>query len=232
MNNLHGVNYSELKGAERVEAMKYFRHIKNYTNTAIAELFGEISRERVRQLIGNTGTGFVTRRKKAIWEQNKHLTNAELAEALELAQHKSASARYREGERHAIQGESGLSINHDHVMYVSKLLNSKGIEHEPTPLRHPYDLRLANGLRVEVLSASPMHPFPNLSMYSFNTRQDVKGRFCDFFACVMSDTLNVFVIPAHLTRVNSPIRFCFPKDYGKISKWVQYHNRFDLLEAK
>lgn len=218
---------------EELAEMRRLRFQELLTTTEIGKRQNPpICRERVRQLIGNTGNGFVTRRKKKIWEQNKHKTNAELATALDLSLSKgSALHRYREGERHAMDGNSGLSVNYTHVNYVSNLLKSKGIEHELTKLRHPYDIHLENGLRVEVLSASPMYPFPDLSMYSFNTRQDKKGRFCDFFICVTSDTLNVFVIPSRLTRVNSPIRFCFPKDYGKISKWLQYHGRFDLLEG-
>lgn len=218
-----------MENLDRVAEMRRLRFQELLTTTEIgARQNPPISRERVRQLIGNTGSGFVTARKKKLWETNKHKTNLELRDVLDLS-HTTSLYNYREGERHDVEG-GGVKVNHTHVMFVSNILKSKGIEHELTKARHPYDLHLENGLRVEVLSASPMFPFPDLSMYSFNTRQDKKGRFCDFFVCVTSDTLNVFVIPARLTRVNSPIRFCFPKDYGKISKWLQYHGRFDLLE--
>lgn len=216
---------------DRIAEMRRLRFQELLTTTEIGLLQNPpISRERVRQLIGNTGRGFVTARKKKIWAQNKDKTNRELLEALGFSSTTSLY-RYREGERHDIVG-GGIKINADHVNYVSNLLKLKGIEHELTKARHPYDLHLENGLRVEVLSASPMsHIFPGLNMYNFNTRQEIKGRFCDYFACVTTDTLNVFIVPARLTRLTSPIRFCFPKDYGRISKWLQYHNRFDLLDT-
>lgn len=225
------MDYSQLKGDERVKEMKRLRHIHNFTNTEIGRLFNNLSRERVRQLIGNTGRGFVTRRRKKIWEENKHKTNAELKDALGLSS-AAAACGYREGERHEVKG-GGWKVNYDHVNYVSNLLKSKGIEHQLTKAMSPYDIHLENGNRLCVLSASQLF-LPNIysPLYSFNTRQDVKGRFCDFFICVTSDTLNVFIIPAMKTRMNSPIRFCYPKDHGKISKWVQYHGRFDLLEVK
>lgn len=221
MNNLHGV--------ERVEEMKRLRHIENWTLDAIGREFGNITRERVRQLIGNTGRGFQTRRRKMIWQENKHKTNEELGEAMGISSQTSIF-KYRQGERHDAKDGSNHKVNYDHVKFFSDVLTQKGISHEIMKARHPFDILLSDGTRIEVLSNRGFQlPGGYATCRSFNTRQDVKGRHCDYFACIISDTLEIFIIPAHLTRINSPIRFCHPTTHHRKSKWLQYQDRFDLL---
>lgn len=217
---------------EEIAEMRRLRFQEELTTTEIGlRQNPPISRERVRQLIGNTGRGFVTRRKKKLWRLNKGKTNAEIRELLDLGNN-SSLAIYREGERHEVEG-GNAKIGYDHQVYVSNVLKAKGIENELGKSRGQCSIILKNLKRVQVLSARPLkYPGVYSPMYSFNTRQDKRGRYCDFFICVCSDTLNIFVIPARLTRVNSPIRFCYPNEHWRKSKWMQYYGRYDLLEAE
>lgn len=208
--------------------MRRMRFQENLTLAEIGAKFGGLCRERVRQLIGNTGRGFTTRRRKRIWEQNKHKTNSELRQALDLSSDTSLY-RYRQGERHEIEGGT-VKKGYDIENYVSNVLKSIGIENTLMNYRHPFDMLLPDGTRIEILSTAPfILPGGRAQCYSFNTHQDKKGRYCDYFICVASDTMEIWVIPAHLTKTNSPIRFCPRSDHWIKSKWLQYQNRFDLL---
>ena len=219
---LHGVT-------DRVAEMRRLRFTENLTLEEIGAKFGGLCRERVRQLIGNTGRGFVTRRKKKIWEQNKHKTNYELSNALGVSS-KTTVFRYRNGERHEVAGGAAKK-GYDMENYVSNVLKSMGFENTLMGYRHPFDMLMADGTKVEVLSTAPfILPGGRAECYSFNTHQDKKGRYCDYFVCVASDTMEIWVIPAHLTKTNSPIRFCPHSDHWIKSKWLQYQNRFDLLK--
>lgn len=217
---------------DRVEEMRRLRFQELLTNTEIGlRQNPPISRERVRQLIGNTGRGFVTARRKRIWEENKYETNQKLSEMMEISESRVVKG-YREGEWHNIKS-GNVKTFQDAQKFVSAMLVIKGYENEMTGLRAGYSFLLENGNKVQLIACHPVQvPRCWAKTYSFNTRAEKVGIRCDFFICLCLDTLDMFVVPSDKVRgTGTPIRFSFPPTRHYKSKWLQYHGRFDLLDT-
>ncbi len=202
------------------------RYVAKLTLQEIADKFG-ISRERVRQRIGNSGftaTQARVKKNKKLYEQFKHLSNSALKKAMGL---KTAN-RYRDDSRHAIEG-GDLQIGAEAEEAVSKKLSRIGFKNTLMPHFHCFDILLDNGIKVDVKSSDPMTTTKTISScYTFQTKKGVKGNYCDFLILYLRDVQEYFVVP--MKDAGNIIRFCFPEpDWGKKSKWHQYHNRFDLL---
>jgi len=208
---------------DRIHEMKRLRFEELLTNTEIGRRQNPpISRERVRQLIGNTGRGFSTRRKKRIWEQNKHLSNSKLSE--ELGVGAGQVILYREGEWHGAEESRAWSQE-----TVSKILSEHGFKNKLLQNKWHRRIFLENGKEIHVISSNPLDLYgTGAKSYTFTTR-DQK---CDFYACLCIDTMDVFIIPYKATRKRTPIRFTFPCTHHNKSKWLSYCNRFDLLEKE
>lgn len=212
--------------ANRTDQMQELRYKHKWTIEKIGKFFN-ISRERVRQLIGNTGR--ITQRDKAsrmldLYESNKGLSNAQLGRLLGI---KSVS-KYRNGERHNIDGSGYPKIGADTEELVSERLSYLGIGHKLMPYAHPFDILLDTGSRVDVKSAEPISlRFYLFPCYTFHTKVIEKGHYCDFFILVLRDLTDFFVVP--FKDAKDCIRFSYPQ-YGYPSKWLKYHNRFDFLK--
>lgn len=110
---------------------------------------------------------------------------------------------------------------------VSSKLLSLGFLNTLMPYAHSFDILLSGGVRVDVKSSHPMNKSKTASsLYNFNTGTYRKGSYCDFLILVLLDTRDFFVVP--VGEAKGIIRFCWP---GKSSKWLKYHNRFDLLKG-
>jgi hypothetical protein len=209
----------------RTKQMRSMRFDQHLTLQEIADHFGGLSRERVRQILGNTGK-IGKSAKRRIYERNRHLSNKELAELMHI---KPVSVSgYRSGERHEMSG-GYVKIGTDVENAVSKKLASLGIGHKLMGHHHPFDILLNNGVRVDVKSSSlktyPRWPTP---VYNFVPKSKRRGRYCDFFILVCQDTNDMFVVPYEDAK--ETIRFAWPK-YYRASHWHKYHNRFDLLRT-
>lgn len=220
---------------QRVPEMEHLRFNLGWTLQAIADKFG-ISRERVRQKLGNTGQVHhkVTFEKRTeIAKKNQKLSSQKLAKLLgiqpgNLSQFRDTSVR------HEIEG-GWAAIGTEMENYASRVLNHHGIKHQLMGHHHVFDILLDNGLRIDVKSSDPIKGITKIaSTYSFRTSQETRGNYADFFLCITRDTKEIFIIPASETRGNStPIRFSWPNPRSGIkSKFHQYHNRFDLLKGK
>jgi hypothetical protein len=203
--------------------------VKMWSLERIATKYG-ISRERVRQIIGNSGH-LVQSRQRRIYEENKHLSNSRLSDAMGVVI--GSLYHYRSGERHEIdEGGKGGGQKAGAEMedLVSKKLHSIGIDNTLMPHQHPFDILLQNGKRVDVKSTDPAAISRNSPIYSFTTGTYRKGNYCDFLILVLRDVTEYFVVP--IDDAKGIIRFCWPEtSFGKKSKWLRYHNRFDLLKA-
>lgn len=207
---------------ERTTQIKRLRFVENWTLQMIADKYG-VSRERVRQILGNTGTGFINEFHRKLVTQYS-LTNNRVSEITGL--HTSTIMKYRKGMRHDIEGgtvKAGMDIED----YVSESLTKMGITNELKSHHHPFDIELLDGTRIDVKSSAPLKNFPK-NTYNFHPPGKEKGEYADFYVCVTSDTKDIFVIPFHEIKKGTPIRFCFPPK-KKGSKWHKFHNRFDLL---
>lgn len=214
---------------ERLEKIKNLRFSRNYTLQEIANEF-RLSRERIRQLIGNTGRGYKNRRIRKLYENNKHLSNTELSEITGIV---NISSYRKDGIRHKINGGS-LKIGVYFEELVSKTLNKNGISHKLMPHNHPFDILLDNGIRIDVKSVSPSRLLTKITnTYSFNPNKKRRGNYADYFICVLIDTEEMFVIPSSEIKKSSPIRFSWPRPTrGKESKYHKYHNNFDVLQKQ
>jgi hypothetical protein len=100
------------------------------------------------------------------------------------------------------------------------------------PHHHEFDILLENGKRVDVKAASRTMKPPSSKcypFYSFGTKKPERGNYCDFFICVVVPTVDLFIIPFDDAGRDS-IRLIHPP-HKRVSKYFQYHNRFDLLKG-
>jgi hypothetical protein len=210
----------------------YFEEL--WTSNQIAEKYS-VSVTRVRQIVGpNRGMGGTAARRNSIISIARKAidkTSTELAKSFGLS--RETISAYRKGLRVVIKGGSA-GTGYSFESAVSKKLNEWGIEHSLMPNNHPFDIQTKDGGRLDVkartVSENSSRETP---MYNFNLNQKKRGRYADFFILVISNGKNdFFVIPASETKLNTPIRFCWPPaNKGAESKWLQYHNRFDLLKG-
>lgn len=208
----------------RNEDMKKLRLEQGMSNTDIADMYG-ISRERVRQIVGNTGRMF-----RNEWTEKLavgyDLESVEDIKTLPGTQRvwKSLWGKFR----HKAKG-GHIEIGQAYEEKASKILRSMGIPNKLMPTHHPFDILLDNGIRIDVKKsefdmsslptqkcASPTYPISNMKY----------GEDCDFFFVFVPDA--VFIIPSSEIQVDR-IRICYPQMGRKPSKWTQYKDRFDLL---
>jgi hypothetical protein len=155
------------------------RFTENWTLQEIATKYG-ISRERVRQMVGNSGAGYRQRKIKAYVVNNKDKTNREIS--LELGVTKGYLGRYRHDHRHAIDG-GNLEMGARWEEIVSKILIDHGINNTLMPHHHEFDILLENGKRVDVKAASRTMKPPSSKcypFYSFGTKKPERGNYCDW----------------------------------------------------
>lgn len=208
----------------RVEEMNRLRFVEKMTLQEIADKY-QLSRERVRQIIGNTGAGYKFRRRIKIALNHPELTNSQISEQLGV-NYKTVST-YRSRQRHAIE-DGFVKKGVDSEERVSEKLNNLGIEHKLMPLQHPFDIQLANGKRIDVKSAyKKMHPkSQRYDYYSFGIEKTRRGNYADFFILyIVPEDLCLVVpfeyAPKEMIHINTPI-------YSK-GKFARFINNFDLL---
>ena len=106
------------------------------------------------------------------------------------------------------------------------------------PNRHPFDILLDNGIRINVKSAwsgrippSQIGKCINPS-YHFNLLCN-KLNNADIFILVIPDTKDMFIIPADiLPKSVTNITMCWPTARPEIGKYQKYLNRWDLLDRQ
>ena len=209
--------------------MNHLRFVEKWSLQQIADEF-DISRERVRQLIGNSGTGFISLRKQELYDENKNLDNKVLSEMLGYTQPQTISSVYRKnGIRHEITG-GRLKVGTEVENMVSEKLTELGIKNKLMPHFHTFDILLDSGVRVDVKSAAPWKNYKGKSAaYSFLIETKSRGNYCNYFILVLRDVLEFFVVPIEAT--SNSLTFCWPVSGKRISRLAQYHNRFDLLRG-
>lgn len=208
----------------RNETMKKLRLEQGMSNTDIADMYG-ISRERVRQIVGNTGRMFRNEWTKEL-ATDYDLSLVDDIKTLPGTQRvwKSLWGKFR----HKAKG-GHIEIGQTYEAKASELLKSMGISNKLMPTHHPFDILLDTGVRIDVKRSefdvsslqtqkcvSPTYPIANMKY----------GKDCDFFFVFVPDA--IFIIPASEVSTDR-IRICYPQMGRKPSKWNQYKDRFDLL---
>lgn len=221
--------------AARKEDMRELRLTHGWTLQRIADKYS-ISRERVRQVIGNTGT--ISFRNSAVFkddlflEDTKHLTNDELCELLNV--NYVTVSRQRGGIRHAVKGNGNVRKAFESEELASAWLKAKGINNELMAFRHPFDILALDRVRIDVKVAygSCISPSQhNISpTWTFHVENGNKRDDTDFYLCIIAPTEEIFVIPAgKIPRNTGTIRFCWPTLRPELSNWQNYLDAYNLI---
>lgn len=225
---------------QRDYEMVELRTEENWSLQMIANKFG-LSRERVRQIIGNSGSRYGGFHHGSLDPSDRELiinspdkTNDQLA--IETGASQSVISSLRGKTRHAIkESDTPLSIGFRSEELVSSLLSEMGIDNELMPCHHPFDI-LANGnVRVDVKTSGKVHNDRMVSpQYAFHVRGSKKRQDTDFYICLTSDTMDAFIIPASaIPESLLQVTFCWPRALRKhrdCIDWRPYHNRWDLIQ--
>lgn len=219
---------------KRNDEMNTLRWGKSWTLQEIADEYG-ISRERVRQIVGNSGyKNAKTKRNKAATLANSYMINDDIAQALGVSV--PTVSKYRRGTRHAIKG-SNLYVGVEKEESYAKTLESMGMNVELMPHSHKYDA-IVNGYRVDFKYCGTEYNPPSMHKskyprWRFNVRSGEKRDDCDFYFCVTAND-DVFIIPSLLVpRTMNHLIFTYPRGRtGMAAKWQLYKDRYDLLEER
>jgi len=222
---------------ERRQDMVNLRYVLGWTLQKIADRYG-ISRERVRQIIGNSGHIAIktTDRLKdeEFLQQTANLTNEELADMLGVSQ--QTVAKHRGDMRHAIK--NGNSAAYRGAMIedkVSEILKEKGISNELMPFKNGFDILALDTVRIDVKSAYKNWNPPSSNFVSplwrFKIQSGViKRKGTDFYACYIVPTEELFVIPSNvIPETREYIAFCWPTTRPTMSKYQKYLNAYHLI---
>lgn len=207
---------------KRNEDMAMLRFRDGLTLRKIGEIYG-ITRERVSQIIGNTGYDFIKK-----WTENR-------AKNIDLSRLNSGELRDLPGHLYVYKKEyakihhKNNGISYQSEVLVSSKLAGLGYPNKIKRAGHPYDIELDNGTRIDVKHTDHSHKYyrgqvsPGWRFVHFK-----RGVDCDFFICVIPSG-EMFVIPSSETVRNTYIVIMWPQTGQKKSKWAKFYNRFDLL---
>ena len=216
------------KDHARIETMKYLRDVGGKTLQEIADIYG-VSRERIRQIIGNTGlvAGKMKFEKRVNFiSSHANLTNSQISEEIGLP--KTQVAHYRFGARHKLS-DGAVKRGAEAEDYISNILDANNINHKLMPHHNRFDILLENGKRVDVKAAYKIGNSPSLYRGRYNFKiMDIEQ--ADYYICIIMETKDIFIIPASEIPKNSyKVAFPWPPK-NKRSKYKKYHNNFDLLK--
>ncbi len=223
---------------ERNQEMYKMRYVDGMTLNEIGKVKG-ISRERVRQIIGNTGREFRSNWTKELIQSRKvhlaHWTDLKNAPGV-----KREWQRVWGQERHEVRGGSP-EVGFYFEELASVILAENGVSNMLMPNRGSYDIEAENGARIEVtvsntdvskMSSQNKCVYPTFSIpHRYND--------CDFLFAFIPDKqeegeYTYYIIPIyeliHLQGNDPRIRIPHPPMSQKKSKWHQYHKRIDLIK--
>lgn len=224
---------------ERADVMVFLRTKMGWPLNRIGKKFG-ISRERVRQIVGNTG------RVESV-EKNDLITDIKAAEygttdaelATELGVPVSTISRHRAGMARRISNENSKGrIGQIWEEWTADMLTKMGMACQLMPPKNRgYDL-LVNGFQVDVKVARSGGISPSLQgrmvnpAYSFGTNKIEGEEPIDFYCFIIAESEDMFIVPYGAVPSGTiQVRFCWPTARPTMGKYQKYHNRFDLLTA-
>lgn len=220
----------------RKDEMKELRKTK--TLQEIANIYG-LTRERVRQIIGNTWDALKEARKEkmnkvindrgSFIESHEYLDNDELSKLMaEKFGVKQIDYKLRSKSRHALKKESSIRLGAEAEEIVSNKLSELGIKNKLMSHVESFDILLENGIKIDVKSAQKPTSFSKQPRYAFGVRKDKKGEYCDYFICYVFPEDVFYVIPSY--EVGDVSVIFIPYHRKKISRWNKYLNCFSVLQ--
>ena len=211
--------------------MILLRQEKLWTLQMIGDKFG-VSRERVRQIIGNTGNGYKSKRTRRIARSMLDKTNEEVAKIAGVSDSRISS--YRSDIRHAVEPNSPIGVGVEWEEWAAETIEANGYSATLMPIHHPFDILVDNSVRVDVKYRNDSKLPPSQVNYvnpkwTFATKG--KHNRYDILFCI-TYYKDVFVIPTNaIPEGRLDVSFCFPTTRPEIGKYQQYHNRYDLLAS-
>lgn len=225
--------------AERDEEMRRLRTEDGWSLQRIANKFG-VSRQRVAQIIGNTGHLAKEKLEKRILEMPLTMKNSEVARKLGIGYR--TVQRIRSGL--AVRPEGSWSANgkYNAKLVIQQQLEEMGFEYEMFGSRADCDF-IINGYRVRVNSRrTPKKISPSIKertdspspRYTFTVgkTENSLSRDIDFQILLIVDKGDVFVVPYdEIPEGQAQIIFCWPTQRPELGKYQKYHERWDLLQG-
>lgn len=220
----------EPENEQRRKEMIELRFEKMLSLQEIGNLYG-LTRERVRQIIGNTGYGFGEgHRNKQFILSYPERTNRELASVLGLSIEKVC--RVRKNTVYQIDERSSVGRGQAATRMAQSLLETEGFKTELQPKGTPYNLLVDGRCRIRVCSANhPVDPPSRKAtkrspLYQFNTTRVTGADFCLF---IITSTQDVFIVPTARVSGASSVIFAWKPIHWHKRGYQQYHNRYDLI---
>lgn len=233
---------------DRANEMLELRYGKKWTLDKIGIKYG-VSRERVRQIIGNSGhmaeSGVNPERARITQDESEtreyagahpEMDNNQVVEKLGIPYR--IVTKVRAGTRHAISGGRGKDGAEVEQM-VSDLLCENGVPNKLMPNHDMHDIELMDGRRVEVKARlhTTQRTKTGKAHYHFTLIKPCHGtaqQRAEFYVLVLPNH-DVFVIPSsEIPDGRVAIDFCVPEaknGKGRKNPYWQYKNRFDLLKG-
>ena len=226
---------------ERKSHMIYLRQNELWTLQEIANLY-RISRERVRQIVGNTGVRPYNPKKAAqdqIIRASSDKTNSQLER--ELGVNKSQIYKARSGMRHKI--EDTLESTHSGFMGEEKFkrdAEARGYSVELMSFRHQFDAMVNGSVNCDVKIATvpletPTHKKQQMinPIWNFSIGKKKKWKEVDVFPCLIFPLNLWFIVPAEHIRaggIRENIRFVYPHSGRGPTSFQKYENRWDIID--
>lgn len=213
----------------RRDEMLRLRYNELKTLREIGRQYG-ISRERVRQIIGNTGHVLheeIERRNNKI--RASFETTPALANKYGFTE--SYISKIRGDNHHLIAGgnqQKGEMVER----YVNQKLIENNIDNKLMPTGYPFDILALEKIKIDVKGAFTESRTCNLKspQWHFSLGKNKRGDYCDIFVCVIWETKDCFVIPNSVLRKDQmDLFFCWPTKRPEIGRYQRYFNRWDLI---
>lgn len=219
----------------RASEMKRLRFEQKWSLQTIADKYG-LTRERVRQIVGNSGERFVNAPEKQIILENPDMTTEELSSIVDLSP--ETVRRYRQGTRYKIDGNSNVAVGTAWEEWAGRQLEQMGHCVKLMPYGSPFDILVNDKCRIDVKVCLAPREFASLRgminpSWSFSTKKN--GNDLDFYMLVIAPAKDVFIVPAGVVPSGGykrGIRFAWPTERPEIGKYQQFHNRYDLIAER
>lgn len=219
---------------ERDEEIKRLRFEEGLTLESIAERY-DLSRERIRQIVGNTGHLAHEKWREEFNEiaSDPMITNHQLANMFDRSL--TAIAKHREG-WHMVEGDNNVALHTEIVYHVYQVLESLGMDAELMPLHGDYHILVGGKIRISVRASKGVIP-PSQEgrlvnpQYHFHIRKYPDREHIHFFILVAHDVGEMFIVPSSvIPRHQNEIGMTWPTERPEIGKYQKYRDQFSLIK--
>jgi predicted DNA-binding protein YlxM (UPF0122 family) len=219
----------------RNDEIKKLRFEENWTLQEIANKY-DISRERVRQIVGNSGYQIRGASQALSLPDNPLLTISELFNfAKSKIRHMNINILKSKiaSQHHAVIG----SIGEDGEIVVHNKLNEMGIKNSLMPFGYKFDIITDKGITIDVktcLRKFKPHKNNKSTYYRFSIRTNTKND-CDIFIFYAVKDKRFWIVPYSVLPKTEAV--CIVADLG-VRSWEtsnvrsleKYENNFSLLK--